>query len=117
MLYKCTSTGQRLFVAVARPALDLLAAFSYLVQGRGDNFRAVFRAYRDFFRWHKDLSRKRRAIRENRKGSATEHIYRGSVVLRYILGRRRSAQNDALNLKSAKTEKSVRSAGGTFVPR
>jgi len=88
MLYKCTSPAQRLFVAVARPALDLLAAFSYLAQGRGDNFRAVFRAYRDFFRWHKDLSRKRCAIRGNRKGSAAGHIYRGSVVLRYLFGRR-----------------------------
>ncbi|WP_418422783.1 glycosyltransferase family 2 protein [Alistipes sp.] len=92
MLYKCTSTGQRLFVAVARPALDILAAFSYLVQGRGDNFRAVFRAYRDFFRWHKALGRKRRSIRETRKGSATEHIYRGSVVLRYLFGRRTFAR-------------------------
>ena len=88
MLYKCTSPAQRLFVAVARPALDLLAAFSYLAQGRGDNFRAVFRAYRDFFRWHKELSRKRRTIRGNRKGSAAGHIYRGSVVLRYLFGRR-----------------------------
>ena len=88
MLYKCTSPAQRLFVAVARPALDLLAAFSYLAQGRGDNFRAVFRAYRDFFRWHKDLARKRRAIRGNRKGSAAGHIYRSSVVLRYLFGRR-----------------------------
>ena len=92
MLYKCTSTGQRLFVAVARPALDLLAALSYLVQGRGDNFRAVFRAYRDFFRWHKALSRKRHLIRETRKSSATEHIYRGSVVLRYLFGRRTFAK-------------------------
>ena len=92
MLYKCTSTGQRLFVAVARPALDILAAFSYLVQGRGDNFRAVFRAYRDFFRWHKMLSRKRRTIRATRKGSAAEHIYRGSVVLRYLFGRRTFAK-------------------------
>ena len=92
MLYKCTSTGQRLFVAVARPALDLLAAFSYLVQGRGDNFRAVVRAYRDFFRWHKMLSRKRRTIRATRKGSAAEHIYRGSVVLRYLFGRRTFAK-------------------------
>ena len=88
MLYKCTSPAQRLFVAVARPALDLLAAFSYLAQGRGDNFRAVFRPYRDFFRWHKELSRKRRTIRGNRKGSAAGHIYRGSVVLRYLFGRR-----------------------------
>ena len=88
MLYKCTSPAQRLFVAVARPVLDMLAALSYLAQGRRDNFRAVFRAYRDFIRWYGALSRKRRAIRENRKGSASENIYRGSVVLRYHLGRR-----------------------------
>lgn len=88
MLYKCTSTGQRLVVAVVRPALDLLAAFSYLVQGRGDNFRAVFRAYRDFLRWHGELARKRRAIRAARKGSASRNVYRGSVVLRYLFGRR-----------------------------
>ena len=78
----------RVTVAVVRPALDLLAALSYLVQGRSDNFRAVFRAYRDFLRWHRDLSRKRKTIRQNRKGSAEEKIYRGSVVLRYLLGRR-----------------------------
>lgn len=88
MLYKCTSTGQRLMVAVARPVLDLLAALSYLVQGRGDNFRAVFRAYGDFLRWHGALGRKRRAIRASRTGSAAKNIYRGSVVLRYLLGRR-----------------------------
>lgn len=88
MLYKCSSSVQRVTVAVVRPALDLLAALSYLVQGRSDNFRAVFRAYRDFLRWHRDLSRKRKTIRQNRKGSAEEKIYRGSVVLRYLLGRR-----------------------------
>ena len=75
-------------VAKARPALDLLAALSYLMQGRRDNFRAVFRAWRDFIRWHGALARKRREIRANRKGSAAENIYRGSVVLRYLLGRR-----------------------------
>ena len=88
MLYKCSSSVQRVTVAVVRPALDLLAALSYLVQGRSDNFRAVFRAYRDFLRWHRDLSRKRKTIRQNHKGSAEEKIYRGSVVLRYLLGRR-----------------------------
>ena len=88
MLYKCSSSVQRVTVAVVRPALDLLAALSYLVQGRSDNFRAVFRAYRDFLRWHRDLSRKRKTIRQNRKGSAEEKIYRGSVVLRYLFGRR-----------------------------
>ena len=42
----------------------------------------------DFIRWHGALARKRREIRANRKGSAAENIYRGSVVLRYLFGRR-----------------------------
>ena len=88
MLYKCSSSVQRVTVAVVRPALDLLAALSYLVQGRSDNFRAVFRAWRDFLGWHGELARKRRAIRASRRGSAAANIYRGSVLLRYLLGRR-----------------------------
>lgn len=88
MLYKCSSTAQRVVVAVVRPGLDLLAALSYLVQGRGDNFRAVFRAYRDFLRWHRMLAAKRRAIRQARTGSASAMIYHGSILLRYLFGRR-----------------------------
>lgn len=87
MLYKCSSSGQRLLVAVMRPALDLLAALSYLLQGRADNFRAVFRAWRDFFRWHPALAEKRRAIQSSRR-SAAKHVYGGSIVLRYLLGGR-----------------------------
>ena len=86
MLYKCASPVQRFSVAVVRPVLDLLAAMSYLAQGRVDNFRAVFRAYRDFICWHKVLAGKRRAIRACRKNSASQYIYRGSVVLRYLFG-------------------------------
>lgn len=88
MLYKCSSSVQRAVVAVARPVLDLLAALSYLAQGRGDNFRAVFRAWRDFLKWHPDLRCKRKSIRNYRKGSAEGKIYRGSVLLRYLAGRR-----------------------------
>lgn len=87
MLYKCSTSGQRLLVSVARPVLDLLAALSYLAQGRADNFRAVFRAYRDFFKWHPSLAKKRRAIQSSRKASA-RHVYAGSIVARYLLGGR-----------------------------
>ena len=87
MLYKCSSSGQRLLVSVLRPALDVLAALSYLVQGRADNFRAVFRAWRDFLKWHPSLAEKRRAIRSSRK-AGSRHIYRGSILLRYFLGGR-----------------------------
>lgn len=88
MLYKCASPLQRLAVAVVRPVLDLAAACSYLLQGRAANFRAVFRAYRDFLRWHGALVRKRRAIRGAGKARASAPIYRGSIVLRYLFGGR-----------------------------
>ncbi len=88
MLYKCASPLQRLAVAVVRPVLDLAAACSYLLQGRAANFRAVFRAYRDFLSWHGALARKRRAIRGAGKARASAPIYRGSIVLRYLLGGR-----------------------------
>ena len=81
MLYKCASPVQRAVVAVVRPVLDLMAALSYLAQGRGDNFRAVFRAWRDFLRWRKE-------IRQQCRGTVAGKVYRGSVVLRYLLGRK-----------------------------
>lgn len=88
MLFKCAPPLQRWTVAVVRPLLDLAAACSYLVQGRSDNFCAVFRAWCDFIRWHGDLSRKRRAIRGARRAEASAWIFRGSILLRYLVGRR-----------------------------
>ncbi len=91
MLFKCAAPLQRCVVAVVRPGLDLLAAGSYLLQGQRENFCAVFRAYRDFLRWHGALSRKRRAVQRMRRtcgGDAGSLIYRGSIVLRYLFGRK-----------------------------
>ena len=88
MLYKCASPVQRSVVAVVRPVLDSCAALSYLMQGRPDYVRAVGRAWRDFLRAHKALAAKRRAVRGAAKGKP-RGIYCGSIVLRYLLGRRR----------------------------
>lgn len=87
MLYKCAPTSQRIVVAVVRPLLDFAAALSYLAKGQRSNCAAVFRAYRDFICWHKALASKRKVIRSNVK-SESPLIYRGSVVLQYLLGRR-----------------------------
>ena len=88
MLYKCASPVQRSVVAIVRPVLDSCAALSYLMQGRPDYVRAVGRAWRDFLRAHKALAAKRRAVRGAVKGKP-RGIYCGSIVLRYLLGRRR----------------------------
>ncbi|MDE5624494.1 MAG: glycosyltransferase family 2 protein [Alistipes sp.] len=86
MLCKCAAPGQRLVAALVRPWLDLLAAGSYLAQGRWDNFCAVFRAWRDFLKWHSALARKRRAVGSTRVPHPRLPIYRGSVLLRYFFG-------------------------------
>ena len=88
MLFKCAPAPQRLLTAVVRPPLDALAALSYLAQGRWRNFCAVGRAWWWFLRHHRELARARRRIQATRRAFAGTYIYRGSVVLRYLAGRR-----------------------------
>lgn len=86
MLYRCAPTAQRLLVAVVRPALDFMAFMLYALQGKQQSARAVWQAWRDFLRWHRQLSAERKAIRRNVKREAP--IYKGSIVVRYLLGRK-----------------------------
>ncbi len=88
MLFKCASPVQRIVVAAVRPLTDLLAAASYLVQGRGGAFVAVFRAWGDFLKEHGRLTVQRRMIRDQAKNSPVG-IYYGSILLRYLFGSRR----------------------------
>ncbi len=88
MLVKCASSLQWTLVIALRPALDVLAACTYLMQGKWGAFRAVFRAYRDFLRWHGELLRQRREIRRTGRRLPVRHIYRSSILLRYLFGRR-----------------------------
>lgn len=88
MLFKCAPAPQRLLTAVVRQPLDALAALSYLAQGRWRNFCAVGRAWWWFLRHHRELARARRRIQATRRAFAGTYVYRGSVVLRYLAGRR-----------------------------
>ena len=86
MLYRCAPTSQRLLVAVVRPMLDFAAFLVYLLQGKSKSARAVFQAWRDFLLWHPRLKAERKTIRANVKREAP--VYHGSIVLRYIFGRK-----------------------------
>ncbi len=86
MLFRCASPMQRVLVAVVRPVLDMAAAMSYLLQGKRASAKAVWTAWRDFIAWHRRLSVERKAIRRNVKREAP--IYYGSVVLRYMFGKK-----------------------------
>ena len=86
MLFRCASPMQRALVAVVRPVLDMAAAMSYLLKGKRASAKAVWTAWRDFIAWHRRLSVERKAIRRNVKREAP--IYYGSVVLRYMFGKK-----------------------------
>lgn len=88
MLFKCAAPAQRRLVWWVRPWLDLLAAFTYLVQGEGRAFVAVFRAWRDFLKMRPALRVKRRALQRVRNVDGERLIYRGSLLLRYLCGAR-----------------------------
>lgn len=88
MLFKCASRGQLACVLLLRPWLDLLAAATYLLQGQRANFCAVFRAWADFLRWRERLVAKRRTIRGRRPSGTLPTIWRGSILWRYLCGRR-----------------------------
>ena len=87
MLYKCAAPGQRFAAAVLRPLLDALAALSYLAQGHGRAFLAVFRAWGDFLKAHPALRTERRAVQAGAV-KRPAGIYRGSVLLCFLAGRR-----------------------------
>lgn len=87
MLFKCSPTPQRLLVAVARPVCDMLSALIYIIKGQMPMARAVLRAYRDFLDWHGELAAKRQTVRGGAKAES-RMIYRGSMVLRYALGKK-----------------------------
>jgi GT2 family glycosyltransferase len=90
MLFRCSTSGQRAVVAVVRPLLDAMAALSYAVKGNFRGAWAVVRAYGDFICWHKRLAAERKQIRSMVvRSKLPETIYRGSIVLRYILGKRK----------------------------
>ena len=87
MLFKCAPTWQRILVAVARPVADMLSALIYFLRGDKALAKATIEAYRDFFALHGDLNKKRKTVRSARKVES-DRIYRGSIVLRYALGKK-----------------------------
>ncbi len=87
MLFKCAPMPQRMLAAAVRPAADMLSVIIYMVKGDFALAAATLRAYRDFLAMHRTLAAKRRAVRSNVRTEA-RHIYRSSIILRYIAGRR-----------------------------
>ena len=67
MLYKCLPDSELRYVMRWRWFLDYLAAWQTLILNRNvGDFKAIYRARRDFKRWKKDFAADRKAIQESR---------------------------------------------------
>ena len=85
MLFKCASPMQRAVVAVVRPMTDMLEALVNLVTLHPHRAWAIVRAWGEFIAWHGTLSRKRKTVVRTKK---VNNIYRHSIILRYLFGKR-----------------------------
>ncbi len=89
MLYKNLPSGRMQRIVALRIALDTLSALVWLLRGRPRNAAAVVRAHKDFRLMKREsLTAARRQIQSSRIACPTG-IYRGSILLSYMFGRRR----------------------------
>ncbi len=88
MLYKNLAPGHLGVTLFVRMVLDGLSALVYLLQGRPAFLKAVWRAHADFRRRRPQLREARRGIQAQAL-ARPQGVYRGSVLLRYVLGRKK----------------------------
>lgn len=88
MLYKNLPRGRREGILFLRMVLDGGSALVFLAQGNLGFFNAVFRAHMDFHRRRPELRRLRQQI-QALATARSRWIYPRSILLRYLLGRRR----------------------------
>ncbi|KWW28909.1 MAG: glycosyltransferase group 2 family protein [bacterium P3] len=82
MLYKNLPRDRMRRTLRARLLLDWVAALSFLLQGKGKECRAVFKAHRDFRRWRPQLEAQRRAAADPQ---AVDCIYPRLLLIDYHL--------------------------------
>jgi GT2 family glycosyltransferase len=96
MLYKNLPPVTMQLTLAARLALNTLAAAVYLARRQPENWSAVWRAHRDFFKLRREvLHASRRRIQASRI-ARPRGIWRGSILVAYLFGRRRFSQLKSL---------------------
>jgi len=89
MLYKNLPDDRMRRVLFVRMLLDVVAALSFLAKGNVGEFKAVFKAHKEYRTWKKSLKRKRAAL----KPHDVSCIYNGHLLIDYhLLGRKHFSQ-------------------------
>jgi GT2 family glycosyltransferase len=85
LLVKHLNTGELIYKLPLRIALDVIAAFQFLLKGEGRSFAAVISAHGKFLLNLSNELKKRKELRETLPTYPETMIYKGSVVVDYFL--------------------------------
>ena len=85
MLYKNLPDNELRRVLAFRMVLDWVAAFSFLLKGNAGEFKAVFKAHKEYRKWKSSLRQKRAAIKPHKVSC----VYDGLLLLDYHLHNRK----------------------------
>lgn len=85
LLYKNIPKNRLFIVFYIKFNLDLLAAFVFALKGDFASSKAVFKAYRDFFKHKKEMKAKRKAINQKKNNC----IYNKSIVYQYQIKKKK----------------------------
>ena len=86
MLYKCLPDSELKHVMRWRWVLDYVAAWQTLIlQRKLGDFKAIYRARRDFKRWRKDFAEDRRRIQQGRVGQSIPEQHGFSLLWQYYV--------------------------------
>ena len=93
MLYKCLPQRELGGVMRVRCLLDYVAAVQTLLKGNWDDFKAIFRARRDFNKWKKDFACDRMQIQKGRVATTMKEYAPFLLLWQYYAkGRKTFAQ-------------------------
>ncbi|MGX5819716.1 glycosyltransferase family 2 protein [Chitinophaga lutea] len=83
MLCKNLHFSEQWIILSQRHALDLLAAFKSLVSGKPKDMMAIFRAYRDFYRWRRTEEKKLTDEFPRKRLYDLHGVFHGIMIWRY----------------------------------
>lgn len=87
-LYKNLPVKRRGSILFMRMLLDGLAAFQFLLMGKGGSFLAVVRAHFGYYKWRADKSDRSEGVRQEMMNRAG--VFDGSIVSDYFLKRKKT---------------------------
>ena len=90
MLYKNLHFGEQWIILTQRHVLDFMAAVKSLVSGKPKDMAAIFRAYRDYYRWRRTEEKNTGNTLPRKRLFDLNGVFHGIMIWRYYFLNKRT---------------------------